>query len=507
MKGSYPSAKGATVYTDWLLIRRLAWELNQRFAGARVRDVGQLEDGRFALAIWSRGRTYLIAVDIFAPTPVITLESGDLPVAVEPGFVRATGAALRGMTLLAVRSRKDDRLIRFDFGSRSRFGVQDGYSLICELVPRFGNIVLVKGETIVTAVKEFAPAENAVRSIQAGDAYEPPPLRPGRASTLVSDEVAARLAESVPDGELHVYRRDGALVQVHLIELPQYAHIVHERSSSLLDVLDEARRSHEHAKQSDRITKRRRALERTLSDRRRRLGTELAQVQARLREAANRETLRAQGESIYATLHELEPVARDEAKERAAEVFAKYKKAVASVEHLDRRRAELSEALADLEDLAWELERAGDAELDDVAQAIQALEPRHTAGSRVTARKRKPLQYLTAHGSRIYVGRTPLENADLTFRVARPDDLWFHVQNQPGAHVILQRDDKAQPPENDVLMAASLAALHSKAKNSPKVTVDYTQRKFVRKRPSAAPGLVFYTHPKSVYVEPRDPTP
>jgi len=505
MSLSYPSAKGANVYTDWLLIRRLAWELDKRFSGARVRDVGQLEDGRLALAMWSRGETSLVCIDVFAPTPVVTIEHGDLPIGTEPGFVRAVGAALRGMTLIGVRSRKGDRLLRFDFGSRSRFGVEDGYSLICELVPRFGNIVLVKGDTIVAAGKEFAASQNAVRSIQAGDSYEPPPLRPGKSSPLLTEDAAEQLAQRVPEDDLHVYRRDGALVQAHLVELPQFADLEHERSASLIDLLEEARRDNVHAQQSDRAAKRRRSIERALSDRERKVRAEVAQVQARLREAANREALRQEGDAIYATLHELQPDARDEAKERAASLFVKYKKAASALDHLARRAAELAESLNDLTDLRWELERAGDAELDDVAQAVAALEPRHGAARRTPARRRKPLQYDTLNGSRIYVGRTPIENADLTFRIARPDDLWFHVQNQPGAHVILQRDDKAPPSHDDILAAAALAAVHSKAKNSPKVTVDYTQRKHVRKRPSAAPGLVFYTHPKSVHVQPSEP--
>ncbi len=493
------------MYTDWLLIRRLAFELNERFAGARVRDAGQLDDGRFALALWSRGRTQLVCIDVFAPTPVITVEDGELPISVEPGFVRAAGAALRGMTLVSVRTRKGDRLLRFDFGSRSRFGVEDAYSLVCELVPRFGNIVLVKGETTVAAAKEFGPSENAVRSIQAGDAYEPPPLRPGKSSPLIADEIAAQLAGQSPQGDLHVYRRDGSLVQAHLVELPQYADHQHERSSSLLDVLAEARSSHVHAQQSDRVAKRRRSLERLLADRERKLLAELAQVEARVREAANRESLREQGEAIYATLHELDPQARDEAKDRAANLFSKYRKTATALKHLQQRREDLSAALEDVAQLRWELERAADAELDDVAQAVAVVEPQQRTHARTLARKRKPLQFETGNGSRIYVGRTPLENADLTFRLARPDDLWFHVQNQPGAHVILQRDDKVAAPHDDILTAASLAALHSKAKNSPKVTVDYTQRKYVRKRPSAAPGLVFYTHPKSVIVPPAEP--
>jgi predicted ribosome quality control (RQC) complex YloA/Tae2 family protein len=494
------------VYTDWLLIRRLALELSERFRGGKVRDVGQLDDGRFALAIWSRGRTGLVCIDVFAPTPVITVEKGELPIAVEPGFVRAAGAALRGTTLTGVRSRKGDRLLRLDFGSRSRFGVEDGYSLLCELVPRFGNIVLLKSETIVAAAKEFAPSENAVRSIQAGDTYEPPPLRPGKSSPLLDEATIATLAEHFPDGDLHVYRRNGTLVQAHVAPLPQYAQLEHERAHSLVALLDEARTSNVHAQESDRIAKRRRSLQRTLSDRERKLRAEVAQIDARLREAANRETLREEGDAIYASLHELPSEERDDAKDRAAKLFAKYKKIATSVDHLERRRTDVLAALNDVADLRWELERADDTELDDVVEAVSALEPAQKERRRAPARKRKPLQYVTHAGSRIFVGRTPIENAELTFRLARPDDLWFHVQNQPGAHVILQRDDREAPPEEDVLAAAALAALHSKAKTSPKVTVDYTQRKHVRKRPSAAPGLVFYTHPRSVHVEPREPS-
>lgn len=496
----------APVYTDWILVRRLAHELSQRFKGARVRDVGQLDDGRFALALWKRGAEFLVCADVFAPTPVLTVESGELPIAVEPGFVRAAGAALRGTALTAVLSRRGDRLLRMEFGSRSRFGVEERLALIFELVPRFGNIVLLKGDTIVAAAKEFAHSENAVRSIQAGEEYQPPPLRPGKSSPLLSEDQIALLSEHLPEDRLHVYRKDGALVQAHVVELPQFAQLQHEREDALLDVLAEARQTHVHASQSDRLVKRRNALDRALSERERKLRAELAQVDGKLREAGNRESLREEGETIYGTLHEIPQVERNEAKERAANLFAKYKKTTASVAHLERRRAELLEALDDLAHVRWEVGRAADTELDDAAQAVAALDPQHRGAIRhAPARKRKPLQYETPSGSRIYVGRTPVENADLTFRLARPDDLWFHVQNQPGAHVILSRGDKEQPPQEDLVTAASLAALHSKAKNSPKVTVDYTLRKYVRKRPAAAPGLVFYTHPRSLLVAPASP--
>ena len=69
--------------------------------------------------------------------------------------------------------------------------------------------------------------------------------------------------------------------------------------------------------------------------------------------------------------------------------------------------------------------------------------------------------------------------------------------------MIVQRDDRAEPPAEDLALAASLAAFFSKAKQSPRVEVDYTQRKNVRKRPGAAPGLVFYTGAKTISVSPR----
>jgi hypothetical protein len=87
-------------------------------------------------------------------------------------------------------------------------------------------------------------------------------------------------------------------------------------------------------------------------------------------------------------------------------------------------------------------------------------------------------------------------------RVARPNDLWFHARGTPGAHVILQRDDRQEPPREDIELAAALAAGHSRARGSGKVPVDYVLRKHVRKRPDAPPGLVFYTNAQTITVEP-----
>jgi predicted ribosome quality control (RQC) complex YloA/Tae2 family protein len=101
------------------------------------------------------------------------------------------------------------------------------------------------------------------------------------------------------------------------------------------------------------------------------------------------------------------------------------------------------------------------------------------------------------------VGRSPIENAELTFQLARPNDLWFHAQGIPGAHVILARDDRGAAPDEDIQAAASLAAFYSRAKAATSVAVDYTLRKHVRKQRAAPPGLVWYTHAKTTVAQPR----
>jgi len=552
------------VYTDWVLTHRLALELSSRFAGARVQAAGQLADGRFALLLWQRGTLAVLAFDIFAATPVLTVEDAQLTIEAEPGFVRRTGAVLRGMTIESVRSRKGDRVLRLEFGARSRFGVESGYSLIAELVPRFGNLLLVKDQTIVSAIKEFTTAENARRSIATGDPYEPPPLAltphvseaefvaaldarepgmpPNRATVAAfrgvlpllpqmvalsllteafasaADQTSGSLCRTLieradtffaslqhlADLPVTVYREDGTLVQAHVMKLRQFDALQREIAPDLLALLFESRSETVSATQSDRVAKRRRALARNLKDRDDRVCKELRDVGQGLLRADERELLREQGSSIFARLHELTSEEQETAKAQAAALFARYQKLSASIPHLRSREQELSRTFEAVCELQWELERAGPEDLDDVAQAVRVLDGRAAAAPGKTRRtRRKPLSVTTAMGSRIFIGRSPVENAELTFHTAKPDDLWFHAQKTPGAHVILQRDDKLPPAEEDIRLAASFAAFYSKAKSSPKVIVDFTQRKHVRKRPAAPPGLVFYTNPRSITVAPE----
>jgi predicted ribosome quality control (RQC) complex YloA/Tae2 family protein len=429
-----------------------------------VRDVGRLVDGRTALVLHARGRETVLAFDCFGTPPLVTVESEELPIATEPGFVRALGAALRGSTLIAAKARRGDRLLRLTLGTRSRFGVGDESDLYAELVPRFGNLILVRKDRVVAALKEFTLAENGTRAVQAGHPYELPPL-------------AAR----TPQGDA----------------LPP--------DISVLDAMTAARNGAVAGGELARGERRRGALVKRLDARARKLENELAAIGEKRATAEGRDALRVQGDAIYTELHTLDSAAQEEAKAEAAALFTRYRKLGASLEHLESRERTARSMLESIEHLRWEAERAGEAELADVEVAAAQLDPRAQRERPVAARKKRPpLEVRTASGSRILVGRSPVENAELTFRVARPNDLWFHAQNIPGAHVILQRDDKSEPPVDDLERAASLAAFYSKARASAKVPIDYTLRKHVRAQKDAPPGLVWYTHPRTITAEPRN---
>lgn len=567
--------------TDWLIVRRLAAELDRTLRGARIKEVGRLADGRFGLRVPSG----TVAIDAFGPTPIVALEADRL-LDRASGWVRTMADALEGLRIESIRARRGDRLVAFECRSRSRFGVESGYRLVVELVPRFGNVVLLKDDTVVSAAKEFARAENARRATVAGELYEPPPL-PGApssplaldaayaamtlentpaaragaalalrsampliprliAESLVAENVAvlgakpAALAErtlvratnilesasGVPEGigDVFAYRDGEKLIQCHTLPLAQYADLTLVRSPAIAPLLAENVGGATHARATQAFEARRESLRKRIAKRRAIFLAERAALERERDDAKGRDTLRRAGELLYAHIGEIPahvtsfvpPSAPDvtialdpelDAKANAVAIFKRYRKATAKLEHVARRLDELAGDARFADQLAWELERVEPEALDEVGDGIARLERRKTAAVKERPKKRKPLDIALGDDARIYVGRSPVGNADLTFRIARPDDLWFHARETPGAHVVLRIDSARGATATELHVAASLAAFHSKARASEKVSVDYTERKYVRRQQNAPPGLVWYTGAKTLLVAPSDAVP
>ena len=117
--------------------------------------------------------------------------------------------------------------------------------------------------------------------------------------------------------------------------------------------------------------------------------------------------------------------------------------------------------------------------------------------------KLKPNKYVTPDGFTILSGKSNIQNDELTCKIADKSDLWFHTKDIHGSHTVLVLDGR-EPSDAAILAAASIAAYHSKAKNSSAVPVDYTKIKFVKKPSGARPGMVIYTNNKTLFVTPNE---
>lgn len=112
-----------------------------------------------------------------------------------------------------------------------------------------------------------------------------------------------------------------------------------------------------------------------------------------------------------------------------------------------------------------------------------------------------PKEY-SYQGFKILRGRNNIDNENITFGLSKEDDIWLHVKDLHGAHVLVKSEGRAIP--NEVLQVASeIAGFYSEGKQSHKVSVDYCQKKFVKKNPNGVKGAVVYTNYKTAYVTPK----
>lgn len=169
----------------------------------------------------------------------------------------------------------------------------------------------------------------------------------------------------------------------------------------------------------------------------------------------------------------------------------------ALIQEAESRVAELSDLLDRV--------RAGEASADEIREAL----PDSGAGGGGTPDAPGPSlpyrRYWTSGGLEVRVGRGSKHNDQLTFKHSAPNDIWLHARHSAGAHVVLRWNAGETPPARDLEQAAILAALHSKARSSGSVPVDWTRRKYVRKPRKAPPGSVQLDRAKTLFVEP-DPS-
>lgn len=189
--------------------------------------------------------------------------------------------------------------------------------------------------------------------------------------------------------------------------------------------------------------------------------------------------------------------------QNAAAMFKDYNKRKAAAEHLTTLIAD-GEAQLDYLNSVLELIGAAESEKDLADLRRELVDTGYIKASagkkREKVKSQAPLRFVSSDGREILVGRSNMQNDELTTRLGRRTDYWLHTQKIHGSHVLI-RCEGEPPSDKCIEEAAVIAAYYSQGRGGGKIPVDYTMLRFVRKPSGALPGKVIYTDYKTIMVD------
>ena len=319
-------------------------------------------------------------------------------------------------------------------------------------------------------------------------------------------------------------KRSGVPMDFTYLHVGQYGGAAEEETyTSFSRLLDDF---YEKREQAERVKQKGQDLVKTASNGAARLRRKIAAQEQELAESKNRDKWRVYGELITANLYRMErgmsrltaqnyydPDCADvdipldvrlSPQENAAKYFKKYTKAKTAEKYITAQLEKARVELTYLESVLQELTLAeSEQDFNDIRAELTDGGYLRAKGRKQPQRPSKPREFRSTAGLRILVGRNNRQNDRLTAKDAEKWDIWLHTQRIHGSHVILCTGG-AQPDEQSLLEAASLAAYFSQAQNSTKVPVDFTQVKYVKKPAGSPPGFVNYTNYKTILADPSE---
>lgn len=470
-------------------IRAIVEEIAPVLVGGTTGKVFQL--ARQQLAIDFRKHDYLfLSVEPQQPRlhmikrRVRDLEKQSLP---PSPFVLALRKHLAGARLSSLTKDAGDRIVRFTFEASDAVGETRERTLVAQLTGRASNLLLLdeRGRVLDT----LRPPRGEGQEI--GAPYQPPPQSIAQAVDASAKPLFPRTPyDSLSAAADDYYRR------------LEEARVFESRAGSA------------RARLRKEIAQREKLRKHLTGDlaahgdagEHKRIGDLLL---------ANLNTAERRGGKVTVTNYfsentpkvEIEVDENRTLQEEAARRFARYAKAKRAAKEIAERLASLVSELEALDEQTSELERIL-AERDEAAldafMGEAKKEKRPSAKQMVAESVPGARRYRSSDGFEILVGRAARDNDYLTFRVARPHDLWLHAADYPGSHVVVRNPQRTEIPHRTIIEAAQLAAAFSQARRDSKVDVHYTQRKFLAKPKGGAPGLVRMSSFRSITVEPRE---
>lgn len=470
---------------------------------------------------------------------------------VKTPFVLGLQRHFGGGSLTDVECITGDRVLLMTFQRFVGGGVSKESKLVLEFMGRMSNALFTdENGVIIEAAKHIYPEINRYRSILPGALYTPPPSLAGELprSGMTDAELTAFLRAPRGIGrpianELARLWQNGCkdLVRTALFGKPK----IFQHFGTYLTALGAALpgvevydgsgldfcRSYIADELNRRVLKNLAAQTLKILERQRGRRTKhIDDLLSQIKKAENRDVYRAAGEAILQNIGKIKEHQDlvtlsywDSDGERTLEVkldpaldlqgnaklyFKKYQKFRINVSVIREQIRILQADLDDIDGLEANLKRVTSAEkLSELNEQIaQQYNDSRKKNARVRKAKTTPPPHLrfTLGNSLILVGMNEHGNRYVTFQEAAPDDLWFHVHEFSGSHVILKNPPSgAAERKQAVRAAASLALCYSKCSNRSSV-IDYTEKKQVRHIQGSGPANVTYKRSHTILAGPDD---
>ena len=255
-----------------------------------------------------------------------------------------------------------------------------------------------------------------------------------------------------------------------------------------------------------------------------RLKTKIIKLEKELQEAYDSEKYRLYGELIINNLYKMKNEKIDKitlenyytnemitiqldnkisVKENANKFFTKHQKSKTAINFINEQIEITNNELEYLELVYVQIENAN---VNDIEQIKNELIENHylkkTTNKNTKNKKEKIdiLTYSTSTGTKILVGKNNIQNEYITHKIANPNDMWYHVKDGPGSHVLVVNPENT---EEEIRMASMLAAYYSSYQTSSSVAVNYTLARFIKKIPGKRNCFVTFSNEKTIYIDPE----
>ena len=537
---------------DGFFLHHMVEELRSELLNGRIQKINQPFEQELVLQIRSNRQSHRLLLSAHPVFGRIQLTESTFENPAQPStFIMVLRKYLQGAVIESIEQIENDRIVEITVSNKNEIGDHIQATLIIEIMGKHSNILLVdkSSHKILEVIKHIGFSQNSYRTLLPGATYIAPPGTEALNPFTIKDEklfeilqtqeltsknlqnlfqglgrdTATELEKQLLNDKLATFRNffgqetKPCLTDKSFSCVPFSTKIEGHFSSlsQLLDVYykDKAERDRVKQQASELI----RRVENELQKNRQKLKKQEKELLA----TENAEEFRQKGELLTTFLHQVpndqdqvilenyytnQPItiALDKAltpNQNAQRYFKRYQKLKEAVKYLTDLIEETKATILYLESVETVLNQAG---LDEIAEIreelIQTGFIRRRQREKIQKRQ-KPEQYLASDEKTIiYVGRNNLQNEELTFKMARKEELWFHAKDIPGSHVVISGN--LNPTDEVKTDAAELAAYFSKGRLSNLVQVDMIEVKKLNKPTGGKPGFVTYTGQKTLRVTP-----